>query len=103
MSRLLHTPFMESSFDVDLSHSGYLSTFRHTVFHGHAYERCSACSTRVVDAWAARGDDFLLEALLDPRVLEEVTGLAELHSTVDSMLEVEGEGGEGGEDDWTEL
>lgn len=82
--------------------SGYLSTFSHTVFHGHAYERCSACSQRVAEAWEAGGDEFLLAVLRDPCVLEEATGLAELHSTVDSMLEVESDG-EGGEDDWTAL
>lgn len=82
--------------------SGYLSTFSHTVFHGHAYERCSACSSRVLTAWEAGGDGFLLAALQDPGVLEEAAGLSELHSTVDCMLEVESDG-EGREDDWTEL
>lgn len=100
-----------------LTHSGYVSSFTQTVFHGHAYERCPACSPRVVAAYEQQGPSFLLGALRDPGVLEKVTGLAEMHAAMDAMLleeedKVEEEGGRGKgktegdeeeEEDWTTL
>ncbi len=83
---------------------------------GWASASCTACSAPVVEAYRSRGWGLVAEALSRPAVLEELTGLAELHAAaaevlagseaaeaVDAGGELEG-GGEGEEDeDWTEL
>ncbi|KAJ2745867.1 Autophagy protein 7 [Coemansia sp. BCRC 34301] len=86
---------------------GYLAGFRQHAIVGHAYDRCTACSDTVLDAYRQHGFDFLLRAfnntLVDeaaPHVpldqpqshppdysyLETLTGLAALHRQTDAII-----------------
>jgi len=75
-----------------------------------AFDGCTACSSRAVAAYVSRGAGFVLDALRDPRSLEALTGLDELHASAAAMAassSSEGEGEEGGgkkeDEEWTEL
>lgn len=83
---------------------------------GGAFAQCSACSRAVRAAWRERGAALVLAAARDPGELERVSGLAELHATMEAMaLEEKEEGNEeggadagpsaaaGDDDDWLEL
>ena len=60
---------------------GFLGHFSEMIVSGAAFERCTACSTPVLDAYKARGIDFCLDVFNGPAsVLEEITGLNELHA-----------------------
>jgi len=100
---------------------GQLSGFSQTPMEGRAFSQCTACSDSVIGQWHARGPTFILDALRRPGMLEEITGLAELHRRAARMAAAEavaaeataaaraarGEGEGGGDDeeeeDWTEL
>ncbi|KIY95304.1 autophagy-related protein 7 [Monoraphidium neglectum] len=98
---------------------GQLSGFSQVSMEGRAFSQCTACSDAVVALWRARGAAFVMEALRRPGMLEEVTGLAELHRQAAAAAEARaaaleaaaaeegggvGGGGDDGEgDEWTEL
>lgn len=85
---------------------GYLTEFRQHIIAGHAYDMCTACSPKILEAYHEHGFDFLLRACnntyveeskphvgLDNAVpppgysyLETLTGLAALHRQTDEML-----------------
>jgi ubiquitin-like modifier-activating enzyme ATG7 len=44
--------------------------------HGEAYDKCTACSARVVGLYREQGFAFVLQCLNNPKYMEEVTGLA---------------------------
>ena len=94
--------------------------FSQTAMVSQAFAGCTACSSRIVEAYRSRGASLVLDAMRDPRSLEALTGLDELHAAVGAMVasseeeEDEEERGEGGErkneggcgdddEDWTEL
>ena len=94
--------------------------FSQTAMVSQAFAGCTACSSRIVEAYRSRGASLVLDAMRDPRSLEALTGLDELHAAVGAMVasseeekeeEERGEGGErkneGGcgddDEDWTEL
>ncbi|KAJ2262087.1 Autophagy protein 7 [Coemansia sp. RSA 376] len=100
---------------------GYLAGFRQHAIVGQAYDRCTACSDVVLDAYRQHGFDFLLRVFNNvvvdeaaPHVptnqapptpdysyLETLTGLAALHrQTDDIMADIEwSEDGDEGSDD----
>jgi ubiquitin-like modifier-activating enzyme ATG7 len=98
---------------------GQLFGFSQTAMEGRAFSQCTACSDAVVSRWQAGGAEFVMEALRSPGMLEEVTGLAELHRRGAAMAAAEeaasaaaaaaraegggGGGSEGEEEDWLEL
>ncbi|KAI9808735.1 MAG: Autophagy protein 7 [Sarcosagium campestre] len=57
---------------------GFLSTFQNLVVRGRAYDCCSACSDRVIDAYRAGGWDFVRRAVSERGYVEELSGLAEV-------------------------
>ena len=57
---------------------GQLSHFNNMVVTGHAYDRCTGCSLRILKHYQDRGFEFLLDVFNRPEHLEEVTGLKEL-------------------------
>ncbi|KAJ2437037.1 Autophagy protein 7, partial [Coemansia sp. RSA 2424] len=86
---------------------GYLAGFRQHAIVGHAYDRCTACSDIVLDAYRQHGFDFLLRAFNNTVVdegaphtplacqalpapdysyLETLTGLAALHRQTDEIM-----------------
>eukprot|EP00967_Tisochrysis_lutea_P025380 scaffold29290_cov31-Tisochrysis_lutea.AAC.2 len=54
---------------------------------GSAFEKCTACSDIVADAYRERGFDFLMEAFNGGTFLEELTGLAQMHREAEAALE----------------
>ncbi|XP_054712577.1 LOW QUALITY PROTEIN: ubiquitin-like modifier-activating enzyme ATG7 [Uloborus diversus] len=66
---------------------GHLDKFQNTILTSKAFDRCTACSDKVVIKYKNEGFDFLLQVFNDPNYLEEVTGLKELMNSI-SMDEV---------------
>ena len=64
---------------------GMLGQFEQLKVVGHAYDKCTACSAHVVDAYHEAGTDFILKALASPKYLEDLTGLSELQNQVDDL------------------
>ena len=54
---------------------------------GHAFERCTACSRTVVDAFEEKGLDFLMAAFNRASYLEDMTGLTQMHAETEAALE----------------
>ncbi|KAJ2902303.1 Autophagy protein 7, partial [Coemansia aciculifera] len=88
---------------------GYLAAFRQHAITGRAYDRCTACSDHVLDAYSQHGFDFLLRVFnntfvdesaphtpldsschppppADYSYLETLTGLAALHRQTEAMM-----------------
>jgi ubiquitin-like modifier-activating enzyme ATG7 len=55
---------------------GSVSDYSTIVMHGEAYDKCTACSARVVGLYREQGFAFVLQCLNNPKYMEEVTGLA---------------------------
>jgi len=55
---------------------------------GYAYDKCTACSRKVVEEYRAKGFAFLLQVFNNPSYLEDLTGLTELkQATQDFSIE----------------
>ena len=57
---------------------GFLSTYQNLVVCGQSYDRCSACSERIIDAYIKDGWAFVRKALTERGYVEELSGLAEV-------------------------
>lgn len=64
-----------------------LPIFRTACMCGSAFDRCTACSQTVVNAYKAEGLDFLLKACNRSSYLEDLTGLTEMHRQAEAALE----------------
>jgi ubiquitin-like modifier-activating enzyme ATG7 len=105
---------------------GQMFGFGQTCMTGQAFSQCTACSPAVLQQYRSQGWGFVRQVLSQPSLLEELTGLAELHrqaaamSLTDSDDEAqegagqtaaagaaaavgEEQGGSEEEEDWTEL
>ncbi|KAL3143295.1 Ubiquitin-like modifier-activating enzyme ATG7, variant 2 [Trebouxia sp. C0009 RCD-2024] len=93
---------------------GQLSGFTQMCLAGQAFRQCTACSQTVVDQYRQSGWPFLWQALQEPKFLEDLTGLTQLHAETHarsisiheaplSHPDVEGEDIPDMEDDWTSL
>ncbi|KAL3133750.1 Ubiquitin-like modifier-activating enzyme ATG7, variant 2 [Trebouxia sp. C0010 RCD-2024] len=93
---------------------GQLSGFTQMCLAGQAFRQCTACSQTVVDQYRQSGWPFLWQALQEPKSLEDLTGLTQLHAETQargmslqedplSHPDVEGEDIPDMEDDWTSL
>ncbi|KAI8929240.1 hypothetical protein BC831DRAFT_497246 [Entophlyctis helioformis] len=72
---------------------GYLGQFNNLLVVGQAYDKCPACSRRVLDEYAKSGHSFVVKGLESPKYLEELSGLAELQQQGND-LDVDWEGDE---------
>ena len=72
-----------------LPHSirGSLNGFTQMSITGQAFSQCTACSACVVDAYAERGNELVVDAINDPKYLEDLTGLTALHQMADLAVE----------------
>jgi len=68
---------------------GFLSNFSNKMVHAPAYEYCSACSDRIVDAYEDGGWEFIKRAMNETGYVEEISGLAELQRSA-ALIEDEG-------------
>jgi ubiquitin-like modifier-activating enzyme ATG7 len=101
---------------------GHLSGFSQTCLTGFAFQQCPACSPVVVEQYRSRGAEFVLQAVSQPRYLEDITGLSKLQREMEEQMEEirlqkekeeeeeeksggggDGSGGEESADDWEEL
>jgi len=64
-----------------------LPMFRVDPMVGRAFDKCTACSQTVLDAYGARGVEFLLEAFNRATYLEDLTGLTKMHQETEAALE----------------
>ncbi|KAL8729416.1 MAG: hypothetical protein Q9166_004746 [cf. Caloplaca sp. 2 TL-2023] len=65
---------------------GFLSTFQNLVIKGNSYDCCSACSSRVIEAYNADQWHFVRRALNEKGYVEELSGLAEVQRTAEKAL-----------------
>ncbi|KFM67470.1 Ubiquitin-like modifier-activating enzyme ATG7, partial [Stegodyphus mimosarum] len=61
---------------------GHIDKFQNAVLTSKAFDRCTACSDKVLQMYEKNGFDFLLKVFCDPNYLEEITGLAELMNSI---------------------
>ncbi|KAG6554409.1 hypothetical protein Mapa_004326 [Marchantia paleacea] len=57
---------------------GFLAHYTQLVVVGAAFDKCTACSSIVVEEFRERGMEFVLEVLNRPNYLEDLTGLTEM-------------------------
>ncbi|KAL0082062.1 E1-like protein-activating enzyme Gsa7p/Apg7p [Phycomyces blakesleeanus] len=73
---------------------GFLGQFSNMLIVGQAYDRCTACSTKVIEHYDADPLGFLSNVVEDPLYLEQITGLCQMKAESDALLL---------DDDWTGL
>ncbi|KAH3899321.1 related to Ubiquitin-like modifier-activating enzyme ATG7 [Saccharomycodes ludwigii] len=66
---------------------GFLNDFSMIKLHTPSYECCSACSLEIVEEYKRRGWDFVLSALKNYKVVEELSGLADVQREMEKKLE----------------
>jgi ubiquitin-like modifier-activating enzyme ATG7 len=66
---------------------GSMSTFQNALLTGTAYHQCTACSPVVVQEYEKSGFEFLEKVFNRPKILEEITGLDEMHEKTKKLFE----------------
>jgi ubiquitin-like modifier-activating enzyme ATG7 len=64
---------------------GFLAEFNNMIIVGQAYDKCTACSDKVVKEYNDNGFEFLKNAFNSPSYLEELTGLSKLHEASENI------------------
>ncbi|KAL6076176.1 Autophagy protein 7 [Balamuthia mandrillaris] len=64
---------------------GFLSHFSQLLIVGHAYDKCTACSSKVLKEYKEHGFEFLLKAFNKPSYLEDITGLTEMKDSAANL------------------
>ncbi|KAG1349719.1 hypothetical protein G6F62_003489 [Rhizopus arrhizus] len=65
---------------------GFLGQFNNMLIVGQAYDKCTACSEKIVSAYDKEPLAFVKKVLQDPIHLEDITGLAELKAESEALL-----------------
>ncbi|KAE8891917.1 Ubiquitin-like modifier-activating enzyme [Phytophthora fragariae] len=65
---------------------GFLNAFQNMVITGEAFDKCIACSSKVIDAYSADALGLLEKACNSTAYLEELTGLNQLTEEADSLM-----------------
>ncbi|KAI9016019.1 hypothetical protein DFJ74DRAFT_635227 [Hyaloraphidium curvatum] len=63
---------------------GFLGQFSTMSIVGRRFTECTACSDKVIEEYLRNGYGFFLKAFQDPKYIEELTGLAELHKATEA-------------------
>ncbi|XP_052284162.1 ubiquitin-like modifier-activating enzyme ATG7 isoform X2 [Dreissena polymorpha] len=58
---------------------GFLSRFQQILPASRAFDKCTACSHKVIEVFRSEGFEFLLKAFNEPHYLEDLTGLTAMH------------------------
>ena len=85
---------------------GFLSSWKNMLISGQSYDCCSACSSKVVDAYSSGGWEFIKRALTDKDYVSELSGLAEVQRAAEAAannLEWDSEDGTGEDEGEGEL
>lgn len=64
---------------------GFLSRFKNLLISGQAYDRCTACSDSILEAYDSEGFAFLLKVFQDAKHLEDVTGLTRMKEESENL------------------
>ncbi|KAF9439057.1 Autophagy protein 7 [Entomortierella beljakovae] len=64
---------------------GFLSRFKNLVISGQAYDRCTACSDAILEAYDQQGFEFLIRVFQDAKHLEDITGLTKMKEESEDM------------------
>ena len=64
---------------------GFLTSFNNIVLRGQAYDRCTACSSHVLDYFKEHEFDMILQVINSPSFLEQLTGLDELRQATEDI------------------
>ncbi|KAI8359877.1 E1-like protein-activating enzyme Gsa7p/Apg7p [Choanephora cucurbitarum] len=65
---------------------GFLGQFSNLLIVGQAYDKCTACSHKILEAYDQNPLDFLKKVLKEPDHLEQITGLADLKKESEALL-----------------
>lgn len=65
---------------------GFLNAFQNMVITGEAFDKCIACSSKVLAAYDAGALGLLTSACNATAYLEELTGLNQLTEEADSLM-----------------
>ncbi|KAI8061489.1 uncharacterized protein B0P05DRAFT_557287 [Gilbertella persicaria] len=65
---------------------GFLGQFSNMLIVGQAYDKCTACSEKVIHAYEQDPLDFINKVLKEPNYLEDITGLADLKKESEALL-----------------
>ncbi|KAK4684304.1 ubiquitin-like modifier-activating enzyme ATG7, partial [Tremellales sp. Uapishka_1] len=66
---------------------GQLSQWKTLLIEGAAYEKCTACSNTVIEAYRSGGFELLLRVFNENDFLEKLTGLDKLHEESEALME----------------
>ena len=66
---------------------GMLSHWSTALVEGAAYDRCTACSFKIVDAYRKGGLAFMLRVFNETGFLESTTGLDKLYAEAEAVLD----------------
>ncbi|KAF9358927.1 Autophagy protein 7, partial [Mortierella sp. NVP85] len=64
---------------------GFLSRFKNLLIAGQAYDRCTACSDAILEAYEKQGFAFLAKVFQDAKHLEDVTGLTKMKEESENL------------------
>ncbi|KAG0267538.1 Autophagy protein 7 [Actinomortierella ambigua] len=78
---------------------GFLGRYQNLLISGQAYDRCTACSDAILDAYEKEGFGFLYKVFADAQHLEDVSGLTRLKEESEN-LEMEWDEDEDEDDDF---
>ncbi|KAI9019505.1 hypothetical protein CLU79DRAFT_804841 [Phycomyces nitens] len=65
---------------------GFLGQFSNMLIVGQAYDRCTACSAKVIESYEADPTGFLMNVVQDPLYLEQITGLDQMKAESDALI-----------------
>jgi ubiquitin-like modifier-activating enzyme ATG7 len=66
---------------------GSITNYQTNLLVGTAYDQCTACSEVILNKYSSEGFPFLLQVFNTPSILEELTGLKELHAKTQQLFE----------------
>ncbi|KAG0244754.1 Autophagy protein 7 [Actinomortierella wolfii] len=64
---------------------GFLSRYQNLLIAGQAYDRCTACSDPILEAYKNEGFGFLYKVFADAKYLEDVSGLTKLKEESENL------------------
>ncbi|KAG0331401.1 Autophagy protein 7 [Podila humilis] len=64
---------------------GFLSRFKNMLISGQAYDRCTACSDAILEAYEKEGFGFLVKVFQEAKHLEDVTGLTAMKEESENL------------------
>jgi len=67
---------------------GFLSMYQQMLPACSSFDRCTACSDKVLEAYERDGFEFLLRAFNESSYLEDLTGLTELHTDTGDLQDM---------------